>query len=102
METQMWSTLRVGDAYNNPPTGFCAFPPDFATIDAGSPERRHAHVFVGGPDVAVTTGGKTDCGNVDDVYAFDFATETWSELLPATVGEACLRKGGVTCNDMCF
>lgn len=102
MTTQTWKTLRVGDAYNRPPAGFCDFPPDFATIDDGSPERRHAHVFAGGPDLAITSGGKTDCGNVDDVYAFDYTTDTWTELLPSTIGEACLRKGGVACNDMCF
>ena len=99
---ETWEVIRTGDTYNSPPTGFCQFPADFANIDDASPERRHAHVFAAGAGLAVTTGGKTDCGNVDDIFALELATDTWQELLTATVGEACIRKGGTTCNDMCF
>jgi hypothetical protein len=102
VEAQTWAAIREGDAYNSPPTGFCQFPPDFATIDSDSPERRHAHVFAAGAGLAVASGGKTDCGSVDDVYGLELDSDRWVELLPATVGEACLRKGGTSCNDMCF
>ncbi|MFT7581219.1 MAG: hypothetical protein ACI9MR_002893 [Myxococcota bacterium] len=97
-----WTELNAGDTANKPPTAFCDFPPDFTLVDKTVPERRHAHVFVGNGEKAWLTGGKTDCGNVDDVFEFDLATDTWTELTTATVGEACIRKGGIDCNDMCF
>jgi len=97
-----WELLRQGDVYNRPPTGFCMFPPDFTIVDREVPERRHAGVLIGGPDGAWLMGGKSDCGSVDDLFAYDFATDTWEELVNATVGEVCIRKGGIDCNDMCF
>ncbi len=97
-----WELFSIGDTYNRAPNGFCDFPPDFTTVDAAQPERRHAQFFVAGEGHAWLVGGKTDCGNVDDVWSFDFSAGTWSERIPATVGEVCIRKGGVNCNDMCF
>lgn len=97
-----WERLSAGDTYNAAPTGVCRFPPDFTIVDQDAPERRHAGVLVAGPGRAFLTGGKTDCGNVDDLFAYDFAGESWEELVTATIGEVCIRKGGLSCNDLCF
>ena len=101
-EDGVWAVQTLGDAYNLPPRGFCDFPPEFTTIDYGSPERRNAHVMAGSEGTAWLTGGKTDCGVIDDVLALDLETLTWSEVETPTVGVGCLRKGGLTCNDYCF
>ena len=37
-------------------------------------------------------GGKTDCGLVDDVWAFDLTREAWFNLIEATAGQACVRE----------
>ncbi len=98
-----WATLRVADTWNKPATGFCAFPPDFTNVDMDSPERRNAHVFVGGEaGRAFAMGGKTDCGVTDDLMALELETATWTELTTATVGVSCLRRGGLSCNDLCL
>lgn len=100
--TGQWQRLSAGDTFNKPPAAFCQFPPDFTVVDMDAPERRHAGVFVAGPGRAFLTGGKTDCGNVDDLFSYDFADEAWEERVTATVGESCIRKGGLSCNDLCF
>ena len=103
-DTGDWSAFRIGDTWNKPANDFCDFPADFTNTDPGAPERRSAHVFVAGSAAAYTTGGKTDCGVVDDLWEWRFADGAWTELTPATVGESCVRKGGLleSCNDMCF
>jgi hypothetical protein len=100
--TEQWSELRMGDTYNKPANGFCSFPPDFTNVDRDSPERRNGHVFAGAGAHAWTTGGKTDCGVIDDLFELDIETGEWTELTFSTVGESCLRKGGLNCNDLCF
>lgn len=100
--TRQWVTVHIGDTFNKPANGVCDFPPDFTNVDMQSPERRHAHVFVTGENGAWLTGGKTDCGNVDDVFAFDTTSDTWQRYHTPSVGEVCIRRGGLQCNDLCF
>jgi hypothetical protein len=97
-----WTEIRPGDAPNGAPGGFCDFPADYTIPEENSPERRYA--FVGAQDArrAYVVGGKTDCGNVNDVWALDFASGTWSLLRPTTGGEACNRSGRVGCTTLCY
>ena len=97
-----WEELDQADTYNKPANGFCDFPPDFTNVDYEAPERRNAAVFVADEDSAWLTGGKTDCGVVDDLMRLDLETATWEDVTTATVGVSCLRKGGLNCNDLCF
>lgn len=97
-----WSPLRLADTYNKPANGFCSFPPDFTNLDVDAPERRNGGVVTGGLGGLWVQGGKTDCGVIDDLFRYDYESGAWQELTAATVGEACLRKGGVGCNDYCF
>lgn len=97
-----WSQLREGDVFANPPAGVCDFPADFTTIDPASPERRQAGAAMWGADgQLLVVGGKTDCGNINDVWQFDPAAETWTERFRATAGEVCIR-GAEGCETMCF
>jgi hypothetical protein len=97
-----WEELDEADTWNKPANEVCDFPPDFTNVDYDAPERRNAAVFVAGPDAAWLTGGKTDCGAVDDLVRLDLETATWEDRTTATVGVTCLRKGGLNCNDLCF
>jgi hypothetical protein len=97
-----WTQIEQGDTYNKPANGFCSFPPDFTNVAMDVPERRNAHIWVAGESTVWLSGGKTDCGVVDDVVALDLESLTWTEVDTATVGVSCLRKGGLTCNDLCF
>jgi hypothetical protein len=102
-----WALLRLGDRYNAPATGFCMFPVDFTTPDFGAPDRRSSHALVASASCghAVVFGGKTDCGAIDDTWAFDYASTTWINTVDATEGESCWRRwdGDFTlCNGLCF
>ena len=101
LETQKWKTLHEGDTYSSPANGQCDFPADFTDIDDTSPERRNAGVVTRGDDQLVIFGGKTDCGNANDVWALDLTTDTWTEWSRATAGEVCLR-ANQTCSTLCF
>lgn len=97
-----WTQFSPGDEWNKPANGFCSFPPDFTTVVEDFPERRNSAVFVASTESAFVTGGKTDCGVIDDLFRLDFEGLVWTELTTATVGEGCIRKGGLNCNDLCF
>ena len=97
-----WGTLIYGDTFNKPANGFCSFPPDFTKMEDNTPERRNGGLVAGGGGNLWIAGGKTDCGVIDDLWRYDFAKGAWQQLTPATVGEACVRKGGLSCNDYCF
>ncbi|MCB9740388.1 MAG: hypothetical protein H6747_14090 [Deltaproteobacteria bacterium] len=97
-----WGTLRYGDIWNKPANGFCSFPPDFTKVDEDAPERRSGGAVAAAPGGIWVMAGKTDCGIIDDLFYFDYAKGAWEERTTATVGEACLRKGGLSCNDYCF
>jgi len=97
-----WELIQEGDTWNKPANGQCDFPPDFTNVDYDAPERRSAHVFVGGGDAAWLMAGKTDCGVADDLVRLDLNDHTWDDVTPATVGVSCLRKGGLNCHDLCL
>ena len=102
-----WSLLRSGDRFNEPITVACSPPVDFAIPDFGAPERRSSHAFVTSSSCghALVFGGKTDCGAIDDVWAYDFAGEVWVNTVDAIEGEACWRRwdGDFTlCNGLCL
>lgn len=103
-ETRDWSAVADADAFNRPANGFCDFPADFTTVAAGTPERRNAHTLVYSQACghAITFGGKTDCGAVNDVWRF--GAEGWSNPVMASEGEACLRwrANPDNCANMCF
>jgi hypothetical protein len=100
--TTAWTEVRAGDVLNGIPSGPCMFPPDFTIPDEDSPERRYAFARVQSATTGYVFGGKTDCGNVNDVWAVDVATGVWSQLRVATNGESCNRSGAVECTTLCF
>lgn len=95
---------RAGDTLQTPGNGFCDFPPDFAAIDDGSPERRSAFVLAEDPTRGrvVVYGGKTDCGTASDLWALDLATLGWTVLRGTTDGLACGRTGRENCRGLCL
>lgn len=99
-----WSQMGGADVQANEPNGFCDFPADFTDVAPGTPERRNAHTLVWSNvcNHAVTFGGKTDCGAVNDVWRF--GADGWSNPVMATEGEACLRwrSNPDNCANMCF
>lgn len=102
-EAGTWTELVTGDTFNAPANGFCDFPPDFATIDHDSPERRNAHSLVYSETCghAILFGGKTDCGAINDVWRYD---GEWQPEFTSGQGEVCARARGSVdeCESMCF
>ncbi|MFM2153859.1 MAG: hypothetical protein RL199_2294 [Pseudomonadota bacterium] len=99
-----WSEARTGDVLQGAPRGFCDFPADFTRPDLAAPERRDGH-FIGWDETRklfVTFGGKTDCGNINDVWELDPAANTWAQAVPAFSGESCVRSGKKDCTSLCF
>lgn len=98
----IWQLLTENDTLNKPGNGFCDFPADFAHIVEGTPERRFAHLVVydEAADSMYVYGGKSDCGLLDDMWALSLSDWSWTDLVPATVGEACLRYSD-TCTSHC-
>ncbi len=82
----------------------CDFPPDFTIPEAGiyTPERRHSFVAAQSDTTGYVLFGKTDCGNINDVWALDLASGTWESRRPPTSGEACNRTGATSCAMLCF
>lgn len=99
--TKAWTQLSAGDTYLEPELGTCDFPPDFALVDLDTPERREAAAAVWADDRMLVFGGKSDCGNLNDVWTWDPTTEAWEEQFRATTGEVC-RRTSATCSSLCF
>lgn len=91
--SKTWSAIVQPEIVMTQPPNFCVFPPDFTQPNLNAPDRRSGYLGVQDPDGPrfYVYGGKTDCGNIDDVWSFDFATGVWTEESPSTIGEACLR-----------
>ena len=102
LATSTWSALHDGDTLNGVPAGRCDFPADFTLPEEGSPERRYGFATADDGARAFVIGGKTDCGNVNDVWSLDFEGGAWSMLRPTTGGEACNRSGRLGCSSLCF
>lgn len=102
LESGAWTELQPGDELTNPDAGFCDFPSDFTTPQEGTPERRYSFVHVQSATDAYVFGGKTDCGNINDVWSIALATGAWTQLRPPTGGEACNRSGRTGCTTLCF
>jgi hypothetical protein len=99
---ESWSELEVGDVYNAPGAGFCDFPADFVVPDLEAPERRHAGAAVlSDAGELIVFGGKTDCGQINDVWSWSLGDATWTQRSAATVGEICLRSFA-NCQSLCF
>ncbi len=93
VQARQWIEIIPPEAVNTPANAFCDFPPDFTLPSLDAPDRRSAHLSAL-DDVRgelLVFGGKTDCGLIDDVWAFDLQRDSWLQLKPSTQGEACLR-----------
>ncbi len=96
-----WSQLLAGDVFANSGSA-CNFPSDFTDPDFASPERRYTQAGGLSDDgELIIFGGKTDCGVVDDIWAFDLSSDTWTEWSGATTGEVCLR-AYAECEGLCY
>jgi hypothetical protein len=96
-----WGRLERGDELDNTDAGFCDFPPDFTEPDLDAPERRNAAAAgITSCGEIVTFGGKTDCGLINDVWAWS-PDDGWDERSSATSGEICLR-AFAECETLCF
>lgn len=101
LDSGSWTQLREGDVYANS-GAVCNLPSDFTDPDFDSPERRYTQASALTDDgQMIVFGGKTDCGVVDDIWAFDLASDTWTEWAGATTGEVCLR-AYAECEGLCF
>ena len=97
-----WTMLQQGDTLDNGDASFCDFPPDFAQPQDGAPERRYSFVHAQSATHGFIFGGKTDCGNINDVWSLELGTGAWGQLRPPTGGEACNRSGRTDCSTLCF
>ena len=98
-----WAQLYVGDTINNPIMNACDPPADFANMELDAPERRHGNAVAQSSTRGFMIFGKTDCGNVNDVWAVDFANPAWALVgANSTSGEACARSGNTMCTRLCF
>ena len=102
LSTYTWSMLNSGDDYANPPYGYCDFPPDFVDVDPDSPERRYFGASVLAEDEILIFGGKTDCGQINDVWGWSLTEDAWGERSGATYGEVCGRNSAGDCESLCF
>ncbi len=102
LSTNTWTRAVFGDELNGSAIGPCMFPPDFTIPDTEAPERRHGFGIAQGEGRGYIAFGKTDCGNINDVWSLELESGTWSlEGMAATAGEACNRSGIETCSNLC-
>ncbi len=98
-----WRQTVDADVQNAEPFGRCDFPANFTTPNMDAPDRRHYFGHTQSATMGYVVGGKTDCGNINDIWAIDFATGLYVPVGPAaTTGEACNRTGSTTCSSLCF
>jgi hypothetical protein len=103
--TRAWTAIVPPEKVNAPAADFCEFPADFTLPNASAPDRRSAQVAGFDPEARalVIFGGKTDCGIINDAWSFDAAARSWTRLVEATIGEACLRgEYPEQCTSMCL
>jgi hypothetical protein len=97
-----WSEQEAGDIQTNDPNGYCDFPSDFTDPDLDAPERRYFGAAVVSEDELLVFGGKTDCGQVNDMWGWDLESQIWTERSSATSGEVCQRVFSGECESLCF
>jgi N-acetylneuraminic acid mutarotase len=99
-----WTELEHGDTYANPAFGFCDFPSDFINPDLDAPERRYFGAAALTDDALIIFGGKTDCGQVNDLWTWDLEDQSWTERSDATFGEICARTFADPdgCESLCY
>ena len=99
-----WTEIRGGDTLNPNarPAGQCDFPADFTNVDLEAPDRRSAFPYAQSASHAYIFGGNTDCGRANDIWSFEFETNTWTELWAANGGISCPHTGQVNCANLCF
>ena len=103
LSTGQWTEVVHGDALAGRANGPCDFPADFTTPDLSAPERRHYFGATQSAERGFVVMGKTDCGNVNDVWSIDLAAPVWSlQGNASTAGEACNRSGATACASLCF
>jgi len=103
-EADRWTKVEGGDEVDAGSNGFCDFPADFTTFEEGTPERRYgAAAALTDDGQLLTFGGKTDCGIINDFWAYDLDTNEWTMHLRATDGESCVRAFDPdSCSSLCF
>lgn len=89
-----WTQVVASESIVTPAAGFCSFPKDFTTVNTAAPDRRSASAAGFDPKASTlyVFGGKTDCGLIDDAWAFSVAKGTWTRGVKALSGEACTRR----------
>ena len=99
-----WAQVSAGDTPNPNagPSSQCNFPPDFTFVDLTVPDRRSAFPYTQSDTHAYVFGGNTDCGRANDIWSFEFATNTWTELFAANGGISCPHSGQQNCVNLCF
>ncbi len=104
LDEASWSSQEQGDTYNAPAYGFCDFPDDFVEPDFSAPERRYAGAAAIGETELFVFGGKTDCGQVNDLWTWALDGSGWTERSNATFGEICTRTFADPddCESLCF
>jgi len=98
-DTEEWSVIYQGDVFDNTTIGCdgngSEVPADYVIQDPDAPERRHRGMFALMHGSLWLFGGMhSECsGHLDDTWRFDLSTEAWTELIEATSGESCERRG---------
>ncbi|MFT6144243.1 MAG: hypothetical protein ACJAZO_001116 [Myxococcota bacterium] len=78
-------------------------PSDYVEMDLNAPERRHRGMYTLMWNSLWLFGGiHAECSDqLDDTWRFDLETLQWTELIEATTGEACARRGDA-CDCLCY
>jgi len=98
-EVQSWKRYYIADKITGERFGCLEIdsevPADYVDMDLSAPERRHRGGYALMYDNLWLFGGiHAECSeHLDDTWRFEMATETWHELIEATSGESCARRG---------
>lgn len=102
-----WVPLYEADSFTGERLGCqgnpSEVPADYVQMDTSAPERRHRGMFAFMWDNIWIYGGiHSECGDyVNDTWRFDLADSRWHEVIGATTGEACGRRGD-DCECLCY
>ena len=102
-----WTLLYEADAFTDAGLGCNGnrsdVPSDYVTMDLGAPERRHRGMYALMWNSLWVFGGiHAECSDqLDDTWRFDLEGLQWTELISATSGEACARRGDA-CDCLCY